>query len=190
MSLTLTGLEDLSSQINMYASSCPANQQMLQLSRAVKEFFIRTCLWTDKQTITVLDGVYDYDLAFSDNVFISDIASVMYEDIDYLPKVTLLDDNTIRLDEELVLRLVGKDLKIETVLAPNSFPCDIPSRLVTRYAEFLIAGALVNISGIPNKSYTNPNLEAKMGQKWQFGLTRASSDGATGNKKQIVGFTG
>ena len=53
MALTYSALDDLTAQIIQEAPGCPPNQVTLHLSRAVREFLIRTQAWKATFSVTI-----------------------------------------------------------------------------------------------------------------------------------------
>ncbi len=190
MALSMRAVEDLYSQIKIYAPNCPPNQMSLQLSRAIKEFLIRTNLWKLKVPIDIVAGTMVYDVSFGEDVFIDDIISVTFGDYDHIDSFELTDDTQLTIDSEFSTEHDGHTMILNAVICPHTFACNIPSRIINRYSEFFVAGALVNICSIPNRLYSNDKIAVMMDNKWQEGLTRASADEASGNKKKAGGFSG
>lgn len=185
MALNFNTLDDLYAQIKQYVPSCPPNQIKLQLSRSVRDFFIKTEVWVARNSIGIEVGTTVYDLDFNSSVFVNKIYSAYIDNYDVLDEIELIDNVTIEVSSDFATNYDGYSVDVQSILSPFDLPCDIPSRMVNRYSDFFIAGAVMNITGIPSKLYTDPALEAKMAVKWQQGLDRAEIDSVTGNKRKV-----
>ncbi len=190
MARNFTSLEDLFAQIKIACPSCPDTQINFELSKAVRDFFVKTEVWTKRTEIVIDKDTLEYSLGYSDDVYISNLLLAEVFGASVLSSVEILNEDHIGVSQTFADMNDTFVLELNAVVAPLSFPCVIPVHMVNRYFDFFTAGAVMNIAGASRKPYSNPELEAKKERIWQAGLTRASTDSATGGRNKIVGFKG
>jgi len=189
MALTYSALDDLTAQIIQEAPGCPPNQVTLHLSRAVREFLIRTQAWKATFSVTVEILSTTYSIPTEEDIYIDTINSAEIDKVSYLDDVELSNELEFTVSSEFATEHDGENLIIKAVVVPYTLPCIIPSRIVNRYAEFLRAGALSYIYGTTGRPYSNEQKSIKEGIKFQKGLRRGISDTESENKRISVNWS-
>lgn len=190
MSLTYSALDDLTDTLMQEAPGCPRNQVTYQLSRAVREFLIRTKAWKSKISIPMESDktVYTFDVV--PDVYVDELDSSYIEGMDALGDVELIGEIEFEVSSEFADQNADSLLELTCSIVPLVLPCTIPTRLVNRYSEILTDGALAYIFGSIGKAYSNPG-EAQ-GRKMNFkrGIRRSLHDLSSSNKGKSTSWRG
>ena len=181
MSITYSALEDLRNLIHQEVPSCSLNQVTLNLSRAVREFLIRTKIWEKVFTVDIISGVTEYHVDVDADIYIDTINDAEIDGVSYLSDVELSGECDVTISDDFSKVHDNEVLILKVVAIPYSIPCEIPSRIINRYSEFFIAGALSYLYSSTNKPYSNPQKAVDKLYIYKQGLRRASRDAEVKN---------
>ena len=176
-----TSVYDLISLVDPYVVACPANIEKEALRDGAIEFFERTELFQETQTVTmVADTPGEDEQVVGDTITLSSdyasylrrVLSVKINDSDSLDQDSyeVNSDGTVTFDEDLALADV---VKIEKVLIPTSFCYIYPSELLTRWARGIVCAALFKLYAMKNKPWSDKDSAAEAYDRFMDHVTRA-----------------
>lgn len=189
MSENIGDLFDLKDDVVLDVPGCLSPTIERMLTRVCRDLLYKSKVWVeDLALMDIVARQTDYSLQVPYNAVIMNISSLKirndvthdFETKDEYPQpyYTYIPENTLRFVSENFApqASASQAMKISVVLIPEFNNHNIPSWIINRYAEGIIAGAKADLMSSPQKPYFNAELSAYNRNIFNSYLTRASND--------------
>jgi hypothetical protein len=157
---------------------------------AGRSFCIKTEAWLETLTLDAVADQTEYVLEYSAGTLISRIVSlevngeaVDADDYSYEANGTLELNTAPEVDD-------GDEIEAKVVVIPRVNKDEISEDIISRWGDFIAAGAVARLARSPKKPYSSAELYAVSMAMFNDGLTRAKQERVRARKLPVPGWSG
>ena len=173
--MNYTGIEDI---VRARMQGIETGILDVYINKVLREFFIASGIWKEACVITIVEGVYSYDVEVE-----GDLVKLVDVSLSSAAKSLFITDRKTKqvcfreksIDRRLALskQYDGKEFTFLYHICPESNSKDFPELLIVPYEDGIVSGVIASLSKIPNRPYTDFQIASEEDYNYNKHLTRA-----------------